>query len=369
MSRLRMSLAALLAALSLANVLYAQFPGLDSLLALRPRQLEAKFIDSTVRLRWRSPETPVDPTFYKIYRSSGFHLTDLLGSTADTTYDDTTVVMRTEYRYAVTAVHRDTIESLPSNIVKIYTGERDDDDDEVRIEFTSKPPRYAIVQHAFTYDAEVSTSPPGIPVCFRLKEAPDGMTIDGATGVISWTPERAGCYEVEIVAHTCDTLSGKGKQEFRLYVLSGVPGTVAGTVRNVSADGLPHVGVKLFDVGRGEFVLKTSTADSGHYEFPIVNPTTYLVRAKPEKRPYLPQWYDGAQRITDATPVVVPESGAVRVDFTLMVRDTNRFHLEGFVKNAASEPVKGAKVFASLLGHDRWSDDRFDDCHERKYNE
>jgi hypothetical protein len=368
MSRLRMFLAALVASIAIANVLYAQHPILDSLNALRPRHLEAGFSDSTVHLRWHRPETSTDPSWYRIYRSSGMAFPGFLGSGHDTTYDDTTVLLQTTYHYFVTAVYHDTSESFPSNIVEIFTGTGDSDHHppDVRIVFTTKPPRTAIVNHAFTYDADAMSFPAGIPVCFKLKDAPDGMTIDSASGVVNWTPEREGCYEVEIIAHTCDTLDGRAEQEFNLYVFSGAPGSVAGTVRNDSGEAVRHVKVKLFDVGRGDFVMKTSTDDSGHYNFPMVNPVTYYLRAEPDKHQYLSQWYNGAEHIENATPVVVPESGAVSIDITLKKKGSDRFRIGGTVLNDSLQPVSGAKVVASLLGHDRRSDDRFDDFHDAK---
>jgi fibronectin type 3 domain-containing protein len=330
---------------------HADFSGLRP-----PKNLEGHFHDNLISLRWRHPESPANPTLYKIYRSTGEQLPAFLASTPETTYDDNSIVLNTRYHYAVSAVYNDTSESFPSNFITVFTGiDSTHDSSHVRIWFTTEPKHFAVVNQPYQYDPDVATMPSGIPVCFRLgNDAPNGMTIDNATGLIQWTPTSAGIFEVEINAKPCDGSRGEAEQEFHILALSGKPGSVTGIVQDTAGAGLPNVIVKLFDVARGEFVMRTMTDNGGNYNFPMVNPTTYYVRAKPENKSFAPQWYNGAARIDDATAVVVPESTTVTVNFTLHGQSNviTRFNLSGTVMDASSQPIGGARVTVFGVEHD-----------------
>lgn len=332
-----------------------------------PRDLHAVFHDNIVSLFWRSPESDTAPSFYRIYRNTGMHVPGLLATTTDTTYNDSSVGLNQWYAYFTTAVYPDSAHSFPSNGAFVFTGSDSlHDTSFVKIWFTSQPVRLASVGKPYEYDPTDSTSPPGVAVCFHLDDAPDGMTIDDSTGKITWTPTHAGIFEVELVARACNGGEGEAEQEFNIFVLNGSPGSVAGTVQNDSGRGLGDVKVKLFDVSQGDFVMRTFTDSSGHYNFPVVNPSTYYVRAKPEEDGiYAPQWYNGASDISSATPVVVPESTAVTVNFTLHRIDTVRhmFTISGTVMDTASNPIGGAKVLLFRLGRDMHAGDLWDDGH------
>lgn len=333
-----------------------------------PRHLQGNFPDSIVLLRWEHPETELSPISYKVYRGmEDFHSIILLGSTQDTTFDDATVQLHKLYHYGVTAVYPEMHESSPSNIIAIFTGPEDTtkDSNAVDVHITTEPKRFVIVNQLYQYDVDAVSNPADVPVCFHLEEAPEGMTIDSSTGLIQWTPTSLGVFKVEVEALPCDGREGEASQGYRLYVLSGSPAQVMGTVRNTSGEGLPDVKIILFDVAVGHFVFRAITDDLGHYSFPFVNPTNYFVRAKPQNEHYLPQWYNGASRISDATAVAVAEGGTVTVDFTLQQRDTTRFSLSGTVMDDASHPLAGAKVFV-FRGQDDTlgGGDTFDDCQE-----
>ncbi|HYQ85943.1 MAG TPA: T9SS type A sorting domain-containing protein [Bacteroidota bacterium] len=332
-----------------------------------PRHLQGTFHNNIVSLNWNRPESPTAPSFYNIYRNSDEHIPSKIATTHDTAYDDNTVVLHTNYHYAVTAMYHDTAESFPSNIVEVFT-DSTNDSTHVDITFTSEPGRVATVHTLYQYDANVTTNPAGVKVCFRLQEdAPAGMTINDSTGLVAWTPDSAGEFDIGIEARPCDGREGEAEQEYRLSVFSGPPGSVVGTVHNDGGTALGGVIIKLFGVTQGDFVMRTHTDSVGHYSFPAVNPATYFVRARTEDEVYASQWYNGAARLADATPVVVPENGSVTVNFTLHRRDTthNRFTLTGTVMDAGSHPIHGAKVFASRADHDSSSGDgEFDDHHD-----
>ncbi len=87
-----------------------------------PHNLEGRFHDGKVSLLWHRPNSDVTPSLYKIYRGQdeGYH-PGVLASTPDTAYDDTSVESGKTYYYAVTAVYHDTVQSYPSNFIRVST--------------------------------------------------------------------------------------------------------------------------------------------------------------------------------------------------------------------------------------------------------
>ncbi|MBI1804698.1 MAG: carboxypeptidase regulatory-like domain-containing protein [Ignavibacteriae bacterium] len=332
---------------------------------LGPYNLEGHIENNFAALQWDRPENDAVILWYNVYRWT-FHdsLPAVIGRTDQTQYLDTTIDLSGRYLYDVTAVYlRDSAESFPSNIIMLPN-------DEASIHFTSTPPHTAMVGQLYQYDADVVTNPPGHTVCFSLEHAPDGMTIDPATGLVQWTPVHAGIVGVEIKATICDSVYANAEQEFPLYIFSGNPGSISGTVRNLAGQGVPFVTIKLFDVHHGEFVMRARTDDSGQYSFPMVNPSIYFVRAKPDSElVYAAQWYDGVERIENATPVTVAESSSVTVNFTLQPSSIvpEFFPLSGTVRDDSSHPLSGARVLIFRIVHDRPLEDLLDgdgDDHE-----
>ncbi len=250
----------------------------------------------------------------------------------------------------------------------VYSTTEGGDSSGDHITFTSTPVKTGLINQPYEYDPTVTTTPPGLKVCFHLDDAPDGMTINDTTGVIKWTPTSPGMFEIEIEARICDSAWGEGGQEYLLSIFSGPPGSVNGTVKDDMGNKLPGITIKLFDVSGEDFILRTHTDSMGNYEIPAVNPSTYLVRARPpEGSIYLPQWFDGASSIDHATPVVVQSNLESTADFTLHKRDTAHYTISGTVMDNASHAIKGARLFITRVGHDSLNDDEgfggFEDWH------
>ena len=63
---------------------------------------------------------------------------------------------------------------------------------------TSEPVTTVTVDELYTYDVN-ATDPDGDTLTYSLTTSPTGMTIDSATGVISWTPTSEGDYAVVVM--------------------------------------------------------------------------------------------------------------------------------------------------------------------------
>ena len=84
--------------------------------------------------------------------------------------------------------------------------------------FTSAPDSIASVNELYTYDVE-ATAAPNAPV-YSLEVAPQFMTINPATGVISWTPASltvGGMVKVKAVNN-----AGTFYQTYYIYITDGI---------------------------------------------------------------------------------------------------------------------------------------------------
>ncbi len=314
-----------------------------------PQDLFGYADSAGAHLGWQRPENHDSILYYNVYRwSVNDTVPAKIGSPVVTNFTDGAFNPAVRTFYAVTAVYQqNSAESVPSNIISLPHAQS-------AIFFTSLPVKSALVGKLYSYQATVVTNPAGQKVCFSLDDAPDGMTID-STGLVTWTPASGGMFEVSIKAHLCDSGDGEAEQEYALFVLNGAAGSVSGIVQDPHGAGVPRVKIKLFDVHWGDFVLRTFTDSTGHYSFPIVNPSTYLLRAVPDTGSGLaPQWYNGAADIHDATPIAVAESADVVINITLTAAlpPPPLFTLSGYVLDDSSHPVPGAHVEATLAFHD-----------------
>ncbi|MEW6413300.1 MAG: putative Ig domain-containing protein, partial [Candidatus Zixiibacteriota bacterium] len=81
--------------------------------------------------------------------------------------------------------------------------------------FTSTAPLGGVVGELYTYDANAD----GYPApTFALTTSPLGMTIDAVSGLISWTPDAEGLYDVVIEASNA---FGSDVQSFTINVVAG----------------------------------------------------------------------------------------------------------------------------------------------------
>ena len=183
-----------------------------------PQELEGQFHGdhSSIELQWHHPDGDNDPQFYNVYRKAGGDTSfQLLSAAGDDKYDDSQITLLASYHYYVTAVYAGNVESPPSNIIDVTaSGDSAEDSSQVALHFTSAPVLIAFVNQAYSYDADVEALPATGDICFSLHEGPAGMTINGATGVIEWTPASLGVFEVEIRAGVCTGGEGEAEQRY-----------------------------------------------------------------------------------------------------------------------------------------------------------
>src|SRR6185436_17230915 len=96
----------------------------------------------------------------------------------------------------------------------------------------SQPVTQGTLGALFTYDVQAA-DPNGNILEYRLVNSPSGMTIDGASGLISWTPSK-GTHDV--LVEVSDGAGGSTTQGFQIAVAfaNGAPIANAGQDRQVA---------------------------------------------------------------------------------------------------------------------------------------
>ena len=217
------------------------------------------------------------------------------------------------------------------------------------VTITSQPVTTARVGQLYEYDVDAISNEPGDEITYELRESPEGMTIDRETGLIQWTPEQAGSFEIEIRANGESSGSGSGHddQEYDLAVMNGEPASLAGVVHDQNGHGVDDVRLRLFEISTGHFLFSTTSDDDGEYSFSTVDPGSYYLRVAPDDDDnFAPQWYDRVTRIQDATQVDILEGSSMMINVTLLPRDSANveFTLSGNVSDTSGVPIAGADV-------------------------
>jgi lysophospholipase L1-like esterase len=115
---------------------------------------------------------------------------------------------------------------------------------------TSDPVTEAFVGQPYTYDVAATGTP---SPTYALAAAPEGMTIDAATGAIFWTPEATGAFAVTVAALNP---AGSDTQSFTIVVVeTPPPDSCGGLILEAEAGTLSGA----FTVGID------SAASNGHY--------------------------------------------------------------------------------------------------------
>ncbi|OGU64920.1 MAG: hypothetical protein A2X62_12595 [Stygiobacter sp. GWC2_38_9] len=186
-----------------------------------------------------------------------------------------------------------------------------------------------MVGETFNYQVSEKLRAPAIQNAnYALGKFPDGMTIDAATGKVTWTPANAGEYAAEIIIKS--GMSVVAVEVLKLKVVNFY-GVVGGVVKDEAGTPLPNILItlnkKITATQKDAYtsVLSALTKADGSYLIEKVEGGEYFVYArqalersniKPTTL-YQSVWYVDALTIDKATAVKVADKNKVTVDFTL----------------------------------------------------
>jgi len=219
------------------------------------------------------------------------------------------------------------------------------------------------VGEVFNYQVMEKLRAPAMPnVNYALGKFPEGMTIDAATGKVTWTPTKAGEYIAEIIVKSGST---KVAVETLKILVVEFFGSVAGVVTNEEGKPLVNIAItlnkKITVAQKDAFssVYTVYTRADGSYSIEKVAGGEYYVYArqaleKSHIKPtefYQSVWYVDAVSIDKATSIKVVDKNKVTVDFKLKkyVVPTPVFAtVTGKVTNIESKPIANAYIVVML---------------------
>ena len=117
------------------------------------------------------------------------------------------------------------------------------------LEFTSMPIEKANIGEEYQYTAiAIDKENENAEIIYSLLQAPEGMSIDENTGVIAWTPETKGFYDIWVHAEVKDSSDVFGEQFFNINVFScKQPAVVSGEIKYSKGNLVKEGFVQLFD--------------------------------------------------------------------------------------------------------------------------
>lgn len=185
------------------------------------------------------------------------------------------------------------------------------------LKFTSTPVEKATVNTEYEYHATATSTEANAVITYALYSGPDGMKIDATTGVVTWTPTRAGSYTVIITA--TDAAGHVVKQAYTIVVSGGTEpyGVVHGVVTDsASGEGIVGAEVDFFPVSNGAIgkAIATKTGTRGAYDIRL-SPGTYRVKASATG--HSARYWENEMYADYAKLLVVVDSGNYTVNIAL----------------------------------------------------
>ncbi|NQW29758.1 MAG: T9SS type A sorting domain-containing protein [Ignavibacteria bacterium] len=294
-----------------------------------------------VKIQWYANREGTAATSFDIYMASSetedMSLFDKIGSVEVAANTQVYTFKKTDlkagvYTFFVKAVNADG-ESERTKIIVVVVKEISNDP---MIKITSAPVKTGKVDVAYKYAVKFEKNFEGTGK-FKIENAPDGMVIDEATGIISWDKPVKGRYEIKVTVSV--ELNGAVKSATQIYVLeigeepTNEKGcvTVSGTVKwddatiNETVNSGTVIGWKLEVVKKEDGTTKeVYTAlfkvkiERGMYTM-NVPAGTYKFRVEGEY--FDAEWYEDVKELADAKTVVVKcDEPKVEVNFSVAAR-------------------------------------------------
>ncbi len=219
-----------------------------------------------------------------------------------------------------------------------------------------------VIGEAFNYQVNEKLRAPAIQNAnYALGKFPDGMTIDAATGKVTWAPANAGEYAAEIIVKSGTAIVAVEVLKLKVVNFYGV---VGGVVKDEAGTPLPNILITLnkrITVSQKDSymsALSALTKSDGTYLIEKIEGGEYFVYArqalersniKPTAL-YQSVWYVDALTIDKATAVKIADKNKVDVSFVLkkIVKvEPVLATVMGKVTDAQSKPIANAYVIVT----------------------
>lgn len=226
------------------------------------------------------------------------------------------------------------------------------------VQFKSEPGFEAFVGEEYTYDADaVYTLGNAKEFKYSLSDAPDGMTIDEASGLVKWEPESPGYYFTTITATLKDDPSVTGRQYLNLLVHKcKEPGKIVIEVVNKDGEAIENGFVNIMSANEddemGGILWQHMDDEDGKDTIYLPGKYTYFVDGGEYYVAFNDfygglVWYENAETMEEATKVIVDCGETVTVNFVIEELDFEEYTVRGKVTDEDGAPVKYASIYFS----------------------
>jgi hypothetical protein len=337
---------------------------------------------TSVKLAWMAARTGDDADKFNIYMAEGetellekFSLIATVDAPDDTPNRPSMVYHVIEnvepgvYTFFVKAANDDG-ESGRTKIKVVVVKEF-----EATLRFVSEPNRKGVEGKPWRYEARAKGNVSGGKITYSLTKAPEGVTINEETGLVTWENAEKGEYVIVITA----TWKRDGEddvttsQDFRLEIGKGDDkpnepcATIYGGVTVTMPDGSKLEAAKTKgvvivwgtqvqvkengDTLQKDVVFARAEIKNGEY---IVRVPAGNYRVRVEGEGFMAEWYSDATEAADATVVEATCDTRTNVSFEVEGKEPPRkVVVEGTVTDQTTgEPLRAVVVFESVRGND-----------------
>lgn len=213
----------------------------------------------------------------------------------------------------------------------------------------------------FKYQVNVKLPDGVTSATYRLTGRPDGMIINEATGLVTWTPKIKGDFSAQVTVTAKDFKIALINMKLTVFSLEG---SISGVVTDQDKKPLQNISVMIYKkVSTTEkpygYISSTSavTGADGKYTISNVDEGSYYVyaRQKSEKSMtpittiYIPLYYNNVETIDKATavPVSAATPNVSSIDFQLkkyVKPEPVKAALSGTVTDEAGKPIANAVI-------------------------
>lgn len=232
------------------------------------------------------------------------------------------------------------------------------------VEFKTYPEETVKINTEYVYEFEAVADDDSYTIGYEAQYLPEGAEFDAENRTITFTPTEAGQYFFMLVANAYGEgqIIAQGYQSWMVNVIEcDVTSSISGTVEVEDADSLTQVygfvtaykqmyfeqdsinWGKFYYAGQAEII-------DGEYTIENLDKGEYYLEAMVfdlnSKGQYLPEWFDNAKDMTEATPVILDCADAATADFYLEKMPEPVYHkVSGTVKDAETgDPIQWAIV-------------------------
>jgi protocatechuate 3,4-dioxygenase beta subunit len=220
-----------------------------------------------------------------------------------------------------------------------------------KVQINGAPRTYAEVNKVYSEQVRALSSDQNAILRYSLISAPSEMTIDTITGLVTWTPDRNGRFDIKINVKNINDINHielgspipQTTYRFTLQVASRTS-SLYGSVKSITNSPVSGLTVKIFQVNNDEFTYETLTNNEGNFYFNGISAGNYYIYVK-GLFGFESKWYPDAKDFSNANIVTCVEEGITQdINFVLNQEITEQYRISGTVKDTNGIPINNATL-------------------------